>query len=555
MSEAEVVELLTAPGGEFEVYDHLVREVPMRIYRRGPHTLREVFVQSARHGNADAMVYEGEVWSYSQLWDRAARLAVALHDRYSVGKGDRVGIAMRNYPEWIQTFWAGQLLGAVVVPLNSWLEGDELVPLIRHADPRVVVVDAERLARVVVRDLAGAQLVVARSEGTANVPSVTELTRGVDPDDLPPVELGPDDLATIVYTSGTTGSPKGAVATHLGHTVSMLNRQIRIVAKGMIAAAAGRPPAPARQETRLVTYPLFHVAGLTTACFCAFAGHRMLTMFKWDLARAVEMVERYHVAELSGAPLVVQEVTEAADRYRDQLRPLRVLGCGGASLPPTLAGDIDAAFGGGVSPRTGYGLTETTSGVIAISGAEFLAHPTSIGRPLPGVEVRVVAEDGSSVPIGQEGELQVRSPQVVIGYHNDPEATERSFREGWFATGDLVRVDADGRFQVVGRIKDVVIRGGENINCVEVEMAINSHPAVRESALVGLPHSRFGEEPAAVVTVVPGHRLDADEIRRHLSGRLAPFKVPVRMLFTEDSLPRTPSGKLLKRGLAACFAE
>jgi acyl-CoA synthetase (AMP-forming)/AMP-acid ligase II len=558
VSEKDMLATLTAPGGEFALREYVVNGVLLPVYDRGPHTLLDVFVESRRFGEADAVVYEGEVWSYATLWDRSARLATALHSLYDVAKGDRVAIAMRNYPEWLQSFWASQLLGAVAVPLNAWLAGDELMALIEHCAPRVVVADCERIERLRRRELVDIKLLGARVDGLPGVPSLAELIAQVGPAEPPVCDVGPDDIATIVYTSGTTGRPKGAVATHLNHAVSLLNREIRIVARHRAAEAAGaRLPSPADtpQETRLVTYPLFHVAGLTTACYCAFAGHRMLTMYKWDLDKAIDLVERFDVAELSGAPTVVQEMTAAAESNRVLLRSLRVLGCGGASVPRSLAGDIDIAFGGKVSPRTGYGLTETTSGVIAISGTEFLQHPTSIGRPLPGVQTRVVDVNGLPVPRGMQGELEIRSPQVVIGYHDDPAATAASFLDGWFKTGDLVCVDDEGRYYVVGRVKDVVIRAGENINCAEVEACLNAHPAVRESAVIGLPHPTLGEEPAAIVVLDQDGGADAESLREFLLRQLAAFKAPAQIIFSELPLPRTPSGKLIKRGLAGWFTK
>jgi long-chain acyl-CoA synthetase len=375
--------------------------------------------------------------------------------------------------------------------------------------------------------------------------------------ELPPSQIRPDDLATILYTSGTTGNPKGAMATHRNHVTNLTN--------GLLSASVGRvmaglpldapvdPDAP--QPGMLQTFPFFHIGGLSGLISGTATGTRLALMYRWAPAEAVRLIETHHLTAVAGVPIVVRQLLETATSAGRSLDSLLGVTSGGAPVPPDLIRRIGDQFQTRAAPGNGYGLTETTSAVIMNSGADYLAHPDSVGRPMATADIRIVGEDGSDRPMGEIGELWARGPNVIPGYWNNPEATAAAFGGGWFRTGDLGYVDADGFYYVVDRMKDVIIRGGENIYCAEVEAALLEHPRVRDAAVVGLPHSQYGEEVGAVIQVASddaAHDLP-DVLRAALAERLARFKIPTAIRVTTLDLPRTATGKVLKRELRSHF--
>ncbi|MDT9592161.1 class I adenylate-forming enzyme family protein [Nocardioides zeae] len=541
------MELLTAPGGPFPLTRRVVDGVALEVFDRDPRTLRDAFLATATHAG-DAVVYGEERWTFAEQWTEVLRLAHALREQVGVRQGDRVAIAMRNYPEWIFTFWATQLLGAVTVPLNAWLKPAELAALVADARPSVLVADRERVAAAVEADVAALGVRTVVGVRTDDLPqgalAYADLLAAAPADaGVPDVSVDPLDPATVLFTSGTTGRPKGAVGTHLNHAASLLNKLIRAVR----VEPDGRVVMP-RPGVKLVTFPFFHIAGVNTLYTSSYPGHRMVLLHKWEAAEAARLVEAEGVTELSGPPFVVQTfLDEVADGGRD-VGSLTSIGLGGASIPPHVILRVHEQFGGRVKPRTGYGLTESTSGVVAIGGPDWIARPDSVGRALPTAEVAILDSEARVQPAGVEGEIALRGPQVITAYQHG--ASADSFVGGWFRTGDLGRLDDEGYLYVSGRLKDVVIRGGENIHCAEVEACLTEHADVVEAAAFGRPHPTLGEELAAIVRLRPGASADADAIRAHVAARLAAFKVPARVVLTEIGLPRTASGKILKLGIA-----
>lgn len=508
-----------------------------------PRSLRDVFVGTAGHGQAIALVYRDERITYAELWRRSVSLAHALRAA-KVDAGDRVAIAMRNYPEWPVAFWATQLIGAVAVPLNAWMTAPELASVVTEAEPVAVVADEERLALLPEPAYAGIRLAIA-VRSTGSVPGAVSLesftaphATAAEPPDAAP---GPQDIATIIFTSGTTGRPKGVLGSHWNHVVGLLGKLAR----------APRPSEGSggtlADVTKLVTFPFFHVAGLNTMLTAAIAGQKAVLMHKWDAQEALRLIEEEHVAEMAGAPFVIRTLLDAAATTERDLSSLVSVGTGGSSTPANVIERIDAVFGGRVSPRTGYGMTETTTGVAAIWGADLLAHPTSSGRPLPTAQIAILGDDGRPVPTGAVGEIAVRGPQVSPGYFRD-EGSARA-EDDYFRTKDLGRFDEDGFLYVVGRMKDIVVRGSENINCAEVEATLHSHPDVLEAAVFGIPHPSLGEELCAIVRPQDGRELDVDQLKSFVAGRLAGFKVPSRIAVVPAPIPRTPTGKVVKAGL------
>jgi long-chain acyl-CoA synthetase len=563
---AALAERFTAPGQPFEIGEQLVRGIPMRVYTTGPQTLREIALGTGAFGDRPFLVYSGERWTYAEQARIIAGLARCLAEEYGLRKGDRVAVSMRNYPEWTPLFWAAQVLGLVLVPLNAWWTAAELCYALADAGARLVVADAERAALLApeLGELGHPPLIEVRGSGRS-APGVRrwdDLLATLDPAaTAPDVEVSPDDDSTILYTSGTTGRPKGAIGTHRNHCTNLRNTQLAAFVSGVIAGGGGPPaPEPAAldsagpQPGTLCTFPLFHIAGITSIGFTALTGARLVTQYKWDREDARQLIARERLTGVSGVPTVMRQLIEDAAAHPEDFASLAGIAMGGAPVPPVLIGRIDATFDLPVAPANGYGLTETTSAVVANSGSDYVSRPDSVGRCQPGTDVRVVDPDsGKDVPQGDVGELWFRGPNIVRGYWNNPGATVAAFTGGWFRTGDLGRV-AGGWVYVADRMKDVVIRGGENIYCAEVEAALFEHPAIEDATVVGVPHEQLGEEAVAVVVPREGAGVTAGDVRRHVAQRLATFKVPAHVVFRSEPLPRTQSGKVLKRDLRSAVA-
>jgi long-chain acyl-CoA synthetase len=477
-----------------------------------------------------------------------------------VRKGDRVAIGMRNYPEWSVAFFACQAIGAIAVALNAWWTGGELAFALADSAPSALIIDGERLERLRDRlpDMDLGAVIVARRGGAGEGGLDFADVVGDGAAELPDVEVGPTDLATILYTSGTTGNPKGAMATHRNHMTNLMNIQLAGTVARMMAGQPAEPDPAAPQGASLQTFPFFHIGGLTGLYVSVAAGSKVAMMYKWDPIEAVRLVQAHGLTSVSGVPIVVRQLLETAAGRGADLSSLVGVTSGGAPVPPDLIRRIGSQFHERAAPGNGYGLTETTSAVVTNSGADYLSRPDSVGRPVITADIRFVGEDGADAPQGSVGELWVRGPNVIPGYWRNAAATEAAFGGGWFRTGDLGYRDDEGFIHVVDRIKDVIIRGGENVYGAEVEAALLEHPAVRDAALIGLPHPDWGEEVAAILQVRPQDLRDslAAEIRASLEGRLARFKIPTAVRLTDLDLPRTATGKILKRELRArYFAE
>lgn len=557
----EIQELLCAPGMPFEMETVEVRGIPTRVWKNALPSLAALARHGRSHGDATFLIYEDERVSY-EAWFRAVAALAAHLQALGVQKGDRVALAMRNLPEWPVAFFAITGIGAICVPLNAWWTGPELEYGLANSGAKVLICDAERLERVAPHRAALPaleQVIVTRldqaQEGVSRLEDVigTAADWASLPDaDLPAADIATDDPATILYTSGTTGNPKGALGTHRNLTTNILSG-------GYAAARAvlrrGEPlPAPAR-KTMLTVIPLFHATACSATMMGAiFGGHTLIFMYKWDPVKAFGIIEREKVNATGGVPTIAWQLLEHPERQNFDLSSLESIGYGGAPSAPELVRRIFEEFG--ALPGNGWGMTETTATVTTHSGEDYLNRPTSCGPAVASADLEIRAEDGVTVlPAGEIGELWARGPMIVAGYWQNPEASAATFVDGWVRTGDLAYLDEEGFCFIADRAKDIVIRGGENIYSSEVENALYEHPAVIDAAVVGIPHRTLGEEPAAVVQLSPGATTSEAELQDHVRERLAAFKVPVRILFHAETLPRNANGKILKRELKALFAD
>lgn len=552
---------MTSTADLFDVVEVDVRGVRTKVFTGAPASLRAVWEASAAHGGADYLVYGEERLTFADAHRLVDSLAERLTSHHGVGQGDRVAIAMRNYPEFAVAFWAVVAVGAVAVPLNAWWTGPELAYGLSDSGSVALVVDDERLERIAPRldETRVRGVITVRTDrspgarpGMTVEPFADAVAREASGLPVPAGEIAADDDAAIMYTSGTTGRPKGAVQTHRNFVAHMMNALHRAAAAAAPPEPGVTPPSPAT----LLTFPLFHVGGLQSFLLPYTAtGGKVVLMYRWNAAEALELIQREGVNALAGVPTTVFELLELARSRGTDLSTVAGVASGATLVPPELVRRIDDQLAHRAAPANGYGLTETSGAAIANSGADYLARPDSVGRPIsPVMEVRVVGPEGDDLPTGTVGEIWIKGPTVVRGYFGLEDETARSFTDGWFHTGDLGRLDAEGFLYVVDRLKDVVIRGGENIYAAEVEAAIYEHPDVVEAAIVGLPHERLGEEVGAVVRVRAGSTLGEDELRAHVGERLAAFKVPTRVWLREDELPRNATGKVLKRELRESFA-
>ncbi len=558
---AEAHAQLTAPGAPFEMEEAIIRGLRYRVWKSTPKNLRVVFEEMRAHGNKDYVVYEGDRLTFADAIRASSTLAHELRDRYGVRKGDRVAIAMRNFPEWVVAFWAVTTLGAVVVPLNAWWSAEELQYGLEDSGSRVVFADEERAVRLsnVMLRLDLEACIVARAKGHLPDGCVAfeELLGPIDayrdlPHDAPPdVELDPEDDATLFYTSGTTGRPKGALGTQR-------NICINLVSLGFGGARAllrqGQPlPTPdpnAPQRASLLSVPFFHVTGChSTLLPASRAGSKLVLMYRWDAGEALRLIERERINGIGGVPTMMWQLIQHPDFASTDLSCVESIGYGGAAAAPELVERLKAEFPHIAGPGQGYGMTETSSIVTSNGGIDYVNKPQSCGPAVPICDIRVVDDGGRDVPQGSVGELWVKGPNIIKEYLNRPEATAESITDGYMRTGDLVTVDEDGFITIVDRAKDMLIRGGENIYCVEVEAALYTHPEVFEAAVVAVPHKELGEEVGAVVRLKPGATVDVEGLRLHVREHLATYKVPKYIELWSQELPKNANGKVLKQEL------
>ena len=557
-----VVAAITAPGGPLSVGRASVRGVDLPVFSAAPTNMRD-FLDFFFASNADKefLVYLDERFTFAQVHAASRKVAAVLQAR-GIAKGDRVAIAMRNYPDWITAYCGALMLGAVAVPLNAWWKGEELAYGIGHSGTRLVIADEERARRLAaLPDFDVPVLTVRTSAEVASGLGFDRLDDALAVADAapwywPPVD--PDDDATIMYTSGSTGQPKGAVSTQRAIVSGSLNYLVTGLALLQLSAAAGAP-APG-QQVMLLNVPLFHITGAVPVLLVSIAiGRKMVIMHKWDAGDALRLIALEKATYFVGVPTMSLELMNHPDAAKYDLSSLVDIASGGAPRPPEHVDRIQHVFPG-KHPVQGYGLTETNGVGAGIYRDNYLTKPASTGRAAaPLVEIGIFgADDGALVAqsVGTVGEVCIRSVCNCRGYWRNAAATAAAFvADGWFRTGDLGRLDADGYLFIVDRKKDIIIRGGENISCQEVESALYAHPAVAEASVFGLPDDRLGEIVGAVIYRKPGAALETEALIQFVARDLASYKVPAHLWFSADPLPKLGSAKIDKVALRNVYRD
>ena len=568
MSVAEAYKIITGPGMPCEMEEIIIRGIPTRVWKHLPPALRDIVTVGRAHGEKIFLVNEDERVSFEAFHRAVATMAQDMAAR-GIVKGDRIALVMRNLPEWPVAFYAGLSLGAILTPLNAWWTGSELEYGLSDSGAKMLVCDAERFARMAEHLPNCPELkhvYVSRAKDEIAHPYVSTIEAVLGPANgwkdlpdlaLPDVAIDPEDDATIFYTSGTTGKPKGALATQRN-----VNSNI-----GAAMSAGQRPylrrgepvPTPdpdAPQKASLLSVPFFHATG----CFAVlnptlFGGSKIVMMRKFDAEQAMAVIERERVTMMGGVPTIAWQILEHPNRGNYDLSSLESVAYGGAPSAPELVRKIKEAWPKSL-PGNGWGMTETSAAATSNAAEDYETHPESAGPAVPVTDLKIMTIEGDrELPIGEVGELWCKGPQVVKEYWRKPEASAQTFVEGWVKTGDLARLDEEGFLYLIDRAKDMLIRGGENIYSIEVENVLYEHPAVMDAALVGIPHKTLGEEPGAVVTLKPGATATEEELRAFVADRLAAFKVPVRVVFWHETLPRNANGKIMKNELKKVFVE
>ncbi len=549
----ETWEALTGPDAPFEVEEIEVRGSPMRVFKQAPPSLREVWLSSTAHAENDYIVYGEERWTYADAHRDVAAIANWMLQQ-GIEPGDRVAIAMRNYPEWLLVYWACVSCGIAAVGMNAWWVEDELEYGLNDSAPKALFCDEERLTRFLnLRDkFSGLTTIGARLSTPRDdiIDFADVLSTGGE---LPDIQVDPDDDACIFYTSGTTGHPKGAQLTHRGCVHNIMNMgfagQLTTLATCRINGVEPPNPEDAEPVRSLVTTPLFHVtANNCLAHATTVGGGKLVLMYKWDALEALQLIDAERITNMTGVPVMSRELISHPDFDKYDTSTLLSVGGGGAQLQPDLVEKIDKSIAT-ARPSTGYGMTETCGIITSISGDFFIDKPASCGPAMPSFEAKVVDANGDELAEGESGELWVRGAPVIKGYINREDATAESITDGWLHTGDVARIDEHGFIFIVDRVKDMVLRGGENIYCSEVETVLHKMDEIAECSVFGVPDDRLGEEVGVSIYIKEGTSVSAEDVRAFCHEHMAKHKIPRYMWFSSDPLPRNANGKFLKREL------
>lgn len=529
---------LTAPGADYELEQRTLYGREIRSFKNGPHTLRDLFSDAI--SDLDFFVYENERYSFRDSHARASQIAHLLMDDYDIRVGDRVAISMRNYPEWVFSFMAVTSIGAVAVAMNALWTTEEMQYGLEDSGAKVLIADRERLDRFEpIKDQVNIGVLSVRC-GDEN-----DLTQAADAksSEMPGVQVEPEHRATILYTSGSTGHPKGAVSCHLNILSALKSWELDLHTG---VAMLVNPPEPLPfQPAGLMAVPLFHATGSHAVFLASFRAQRKLvSMYKWDPVLAAELIEAEKISGFVAPAAMTGDLLKVARETNRDLSSLQTVGGGGAPRAPEQVKNIATSFAKAL-PNTGWGMTETNAIGCGIGGEDYLDHPASSGRCSAVLDIKVVDEEGQTLPAGERGELLIRGASIIEGYWQRPDANAETFVDDWLRTGDVAYIDEEGYLYIVDRIKDLVIRGGENIGCAEVEAGLLAHPQILEASVYAIPDDRLGEEVGA--TIYSEVELDESALRDFLASHIAKFKIPRYLTQSQEPLPRIASGKIDKR--------
>ena len=552
MTYDQVVAQLTGKGAPFEMVEETVLGRPMRNFKNRERSLREKIANAGLRGDAVAMVQGERRISYGELAKLVFGAARVLRDDFGMRRGDRLAVLAFNSPDWLVTLFGAVSVGGIGVGLNGWWSSEEIAYGLTDSGSRFLVVDERLYPRVA--PLAGSLDGLERIFfiGDDPPPGTIPVRELLVPSDAPPDDpIDEDDPFVILYTSGTTGRSKGCITTHRGTITQVLGIIFSGLAGALMGTGANPVPTDGGQPASLLTSPLFHVGGLHSGvCTSLTAGAKLVfSEGRFDAEQVMKLIERERITTWGAIPTMLHRVVHH-ERVRDyDLSSLRAISFGGAPTPPETIEKAREVLAIEPSFANAYGLTETHGVATVNGGKDLLDRKTSVGRPLPVLDMKVVDPDGKEVPEGQLGQIVFYGPTVTPGYWNRPDATAETVVEGWLQTGDLGTRDREGFFYVLDRAKDMILRGGENVYCVEIENCMADHPEIDEAAVIGVPDPELGERVKAIVRRVPGSSLSEDAVRRHVAAHLASFKVPEFVEFRDEPLPRNPAGKLLKNAL------
>lgn len=543
-----------ASGKPLETKSVTIDGLETTIFANVPATLGELYKLGLEAGDQTFLVYQQERFSFAESLDLALRMARVLKQNYEIQLGDRVAICARNSPEWCIAYMAITLVGAIAVPMNSWWKSPELKYGLSDSDSKLIFLDSARLNLLQpFLDSLEVQVVMLKPEGASQFPEFYELARSMEPlsqEELDEIEVFPEDKASIMYTSGSTGMPKGVLSTHRNiinalYTWKFVKEITEILRPELLEENPEYPPA------LLANVPLFHVTGSHAQFLASFIYLRkFVMMYKWDAEVALKLIEQERISVFHGVPTMAWEIMQSPNFDATDLSSLRGVQSGGAPRPPEHLNMIMQKFPDAAIPGLGYGLTETNAIGAIISGKFYASRPNSTGRPTPPVtSVKIVDEDGNTLEACEVGEICIKGATVMKGYWNNPEATAEVIKDGWFHSGDIGMLDELGFLIILDRAKDIVIRGGENIGCAEVEYAICEHPEVSEVSVYGIPEERLGEMLCASIMLQAGSELNSEQLSNFLGSRIAAFKIPERFYFQYEQLPRIATGKIAKKEL------
>lgn len=548
-----IVADMKAPGSPLEVTTASINGQELPVFARVETSLRDVYLKGLAVADKDFLVYLDERYSFRKTLELAEGMAQTLLQEYGIKKGERVAICSRNNPEWCMAFMAVTMIGAVAVPMNSWWKGPEIQYGLQDSGARLLFADQQRLEELgpLMEEL-DLDIISIRPEN-GEFPEFLQLARAGQQDkqeDLDALGVDVDDDATIIYTSGSTGSPKGVLSTQR-NIINALYSWLFVKTAIETLRPELRVENPEYDEAILSNVPLFHVTGCHAQFLLSFVYLRkFVMMYKWNPEQALSLIEKERITVLHGVPTMTWEVMNSPAFDTTDLSSLHTVQSGGAARPPGHLALMQKKFSDRVQPGLGYGLTETNAIGATITGAFYLSKPDSTGRPTaPLTSIKIIDEQGSILDAGEIGEICIRGATVMKSYWNRPGDTADSLKDGWFHTGDIGLLDEHGFLVIKDRAKDIVIRGGENVACAEVEYALNEHPQVHEAAVYGLPDERLGEIVCATVMIDPGSDTDQATLQAFLKDHLAAYKVPALIRIQEHQLQRIASGKIAKKAL------